>query len=192
MTTTQPAYDSPLAKTRRAQRFLMYLYIVSVIMIFGGLTSAVMVSSAESDWQRFQMPSIFLVNTIVIFISSITLHWAVGAAKRNRMSQVQTGLWITTLLGIAFLFGQILGYQQLVSMGVYLVGNTSGSYLYIITGMHGLHIIGALIASIVLLIKAIRYRLSADKSHGLQNFAIFWHALDFIWIYLFVFLYLLY
>ena len=171
-----------------ALRFLMWTYIVSMVMIFAGLTSAYLVRKGEGNWLEFSLPRIFTWTTALLVLSSGTIHWAYRSAQHDRWGQLNIALWLTTFLGVAFLTGQILGWQELVAMDVYLVGNPSGSFLYILTGMHAVHIVGALIAVFAMSIRAIQYKISSQAMVGLQLTVIFWHALDFLWLYLFVFL----
>ncbi len=171
-------------------RFLMYLYIGTVIMIFAALTSAYLVRQAEGNWRVFEMPAVFYFSTVVIAVSSVTMHRAVMAARKNEMGMLKAMLWITSLLGILFLVSQFIGYQDLVANGVYLVGNPSESFFYVITGVHALHLVGAMIALFIMVIKALMLRIHAENYLGLELTAIFWHALDLLWIYLFLFLWL--
>jgi cytochrome c oxidase subunit 3 len=171
-------------------RFLMYLYIGTVIMIFAALTSAYLVRQAEGNWRVFEMPAVFYFSTVVIAVSSVTMHRAVVAARKNEIGMLKAMLWITSLLGILFLVSQFIGYQELVASGVYLVGNPSESFFYVITGVHALHLVGAMIALLIMVIRALMLRIHAENYLGLELTAIFWHALDLLWIYLFLFLWL--
>lgn len=196
--------DTPLTQTDKTnpegsrngrmepKRLVMWLYVVSMTMMFAGLTSAVLVSMADNQakglWKEFQLPRTFIVSTIIIILSSLTLHWAYLSAKREKFSRLTTALWITVLLGVAFLTSQFVAFAELVSMNVYLVGSVSGSFVYVLTALHGVHIVAGVITLIVMLIKAIRYKIRSNKTLGLEMSMIFWHALGVLWIYLYVFL----
>jgi cytochrome c oxidase subunit 3 len=175
-------------KQAGAVRLVMYLYLAATFMAFAGLTSAYIVTKAEGKMQTFTLTPIFYVNTLVLLMSSVTLHLAYLNAKQNKVSRLQGWLFATALLAVAFVFGQVIAWQKLVAQGVYLVGNASGGFLYILTGLHGLHVVAGIVALSVMLISAIRLRISNDNLQGLQLFATFWHTMDFLWIYLFVFL----
>lgn len=175
-------------KQLKAGRMLLYLYIISVVMIFAGLTSAYLVRKAEGNWRYYELPFAFVVSTVFILASSLTHHIALSSAKRDAYSRVTIFLLLTLLLGISFAISQYVGWQQLVSMKVFLVGNPSESFLYIITGMHLLHMLGAMGVLIWATIRSFRYYFNANNTYGLELSAYFWHFLDFLWVYLIIFL----
>lgn len=173
---------------RGAARLVLWIYIASMGMMFAGLTSAFIVKKAEGPWRAVELPSMFYVSTALLLLSSATIHLALTRAKANKISATQVLLGGTLAIGIAFLFSQILGFSQLVSQNVYLVGNPGESFVYVLTGLHGLHILAALIILIVVLVQAVRLRIGADHTFGLSQAVTFWHALDVLWLYLFLFL----
>jgi len=175
-------------KRLKAGKMLMYLYIISVMMIFAGLTSAYIVRRAEGNWRYFELPIAFYLSTFVILLSSFTLHLAWTAAKKNEFSKISLYLIITLVLGICFAFSQFIGWQQLVQIKVHLVGNPSESFLYILTGMHLLHMLGAIGFLIWVTIQSFKYYFHKDNLFSLDLCAKFWHFLDFLWLYLFFFL----
>ena len=185
------------------KKFLMWLYIVSMVMIFAGLTSAMIVSMKDNikndSWRTIDIPATFLVSTVVAVLSSVTLYWAQRGAKKNNFGVLKGGLWITLLLGIVFLTTQYLGFAELYERGVYFVDNqakigrtpvynASGSFFMVLTGMHALHIFAGIIVMIVMLIKALTYQINAERSLGLHLAGIFWHSLGVLWVYLYIFL----
>ena len=123
------------------KKFAMWLFIVSVIMIFASMTSAYIVRRAEGNWLYFDLPTLFWVNTCVILISSITMHWAYLSAKRDKLESVKIATVITTILGVSFLVGQFMAWVDLVDHRIHWVGNPSGSFVYVLSGLHGLHIV---------------------------------------------------
>jgi cytochrome c oxidase subunit 3 len=183
---------------------MMWIYLVSMTMMFAGLTSALIVGRADhldnASWRNFDLPTAFHFTTFIVLASSATMHAAYMAAKRNRFPALRLFLWITTALGFVFLIGQWTGFRQLYASGVYFVDNTellgtrfqvnnvSGSFLFVITGLHALHVVGALIAALVMMIRAIGYKINAQNMTGLKITAIFWHALGVLWLYLYFFL----
>jgi cytochrome c oxidase subunit 3 len=187
----------PFYKVIHPKRMLMWLYLISTLMAFAGLTSAVVVSYGDhamrGTWASYNLPDIFQITTVLVVLSSITMHWAFIAARRDNYTQVNIGLIITIGLGILFLVGQYLGFQSLIEKGIYLVQqpddpSPSGSFIYVLTGLHGLHLIAALIVLTIMVIKAILYQIHSKNTLGLELATTFWHALGFLWVYLFVFL----
>lgn len=170
------------------QKFAMWLFIVSVFMLFAGLTSAYIVRQAEGDWYVFQLPSMFTYSTVALLASSLTMHWAYISAKKDNVSTVRIGILLTSILGIAFLIMQFLGYAEMVDMNVYFVGNPSGSFVYVIAGVHAVHIISAVIFVVVMLIHAFRYEVHSRKMLSIEMCATYWHFLDALWVFLFIFM----
>ena len=173
---------------------LMWVAMVSMIMAFAGLTSAYIVRHAEGHWLVFDMPSWFFISTAVIIASSITMFWATRSAKKDLQSGITAGVGITLGLGVVFVFCQFQAYNELVSHGIFMTGsnsNVSGSFLYIISGLHLAHITGGILALLVTFINALRGMYSSQKMLGLEICSMFWHFLDVLWIYLFMFLYLI-
>ncbi|MDQ2656420.1 MAG: cytochrome c oxidase subunit 3, partial [Bacteroidota bacterium] len=130
------------------KKFALWLFIVSVCMLFGGWTSAYIVKRGEPGWTSFELPGEFWVNTGIMILSSITMIWAQRAARRDNLEQSKLALGLTTLLGIAFLIGQWLAWGKMVAMNHYFAGggsNSSSSFIYVLTGFHGLHIISGIV-----------------------------------------------
>ncbi len=182
------------------KRLMMYIYLISTMMIFAGLTSAVMVSRADfvnkpGGWADFyDLPQAFTWTTILVVLSSTTIQWGFWSARRDKLRQNQIAIGLTLIMGIGFLVGQFYGFVELVEKGVYLVGtkNPSGSFLYVITLMHGLHLFAALIALITVMVQSFRKKIHSDNILGFELSVTFWHALGFLWVYLFLFLRVLY
>jgi len=169
-------------------RFALWLFIVSVTMIFASLTSAYIVKKSDGQWLLFEIPEIFWISTGILLASSLTMHLAVNAAKRNNISSVRILLGVTTVLGALFLLSQFFGWQDMVSQGVYFVGNPAGSFMYVFTGVHGVHLISGIIFLIIVLISALRYKVHSRSLRRIKLCATYWHFLDGLWLYLFVFL----
>jgi cytochrome c oxidase subunit 3 len=170
------------------KKFAMWLFIVSIVMIFAALTSAYIVRQAEGNWVLFELPALFWVTTVVILTSSITMHWAYLSAKNDNLEMVKLATSITTVLGIAFLVGQLMAWGQLVENSVYLVGNPSGSFVYVLSGLHGLHIVAGVVFLLVLLAATFKYNVHSRSMTTMEMCATFWHFLDGLWLYLFIFL----
>ncbi len=177
---------------RKAAKPLMYIGIVSIVMLFAGLTSAYVVRAYNGNWLVFHLPSISIVSTAIIILSSLTMLMAQRAIKKDNLKATQFGLFLTLALGIAFFFTQIAGWQELTEQGIYFVGkyaNASGSFLYLIAAVHLAHMLGGLIALSVSLTKALLKKYSSSDYLGIELTAIYWHFLDLLWVYLFLFLY---
>lgn len=174
--------------TMNPKKFGMWLFMVTVFMVFAALSSAYIVRRAEGNWTFFELPTLFWVNTIVILISSATLHWAYLSAKRDNLESVKIAMIITTILGVGFMVGQYFAWTELVTNSIHLVGNPSGSFVYIISGLHGLHVLGGVIYLLILL-DATRKGLVHSKSlNGIEMCATYWHFLGGLWLYLLLFL----
>lgn len=185
-------------------KFLMWVLVVSIIMVFAGLTSAMMVSMkdnvANNSWKTFSMPLTFTWSTIAIVLSSIALYWSQMAAKKNNYAHVNYGLWGALLLGFVFITSQCIGFSDLYDMGVRFidnsaktgdkveVNNASGSFFMVLTGMHGLHVLAGIIVLAVMMVKALKYRINSENNLNINLTGIFWHSLGMIWVYLFIFL----
>lgn len=170
------------------KKFAMWLFIGSVVMLFASLTSAYIVRQAEGNWLYFELPSILTVSTIVILLSSVTMQVAYWAAKRDRLEMVKILVTVTSVLGLTFLILQFEGWKALVANQVYLVGNPSGSFLYVITGLHGLHLISAIVFLLIVLVSTYRYRVHSKSLTQIEMCTTYWHFLGGLWLYLFVFL----
>jgi len=177
-------------KRRKVAKPLMWVGMVSIIMLFAGLTSAVIVRKGDGKWLHFELPDMFLWSTVIIVFSSITLLITNLAAKKNNVSSVKLGISGTLILGILFVFTQLEGYQQLVDIGVYFTGaeqNASGSYLYLISAVHLAHLAGGIIALLVVFFNAFKERYNSKNLLGLQVFSTYWHFLGAMWLYLYLF-----
>lgn len=180
------------AARRKAAKPMLYIGIISMIMLFAGLTSAYVVRADNGNWLVFQLPPIAMISTAIIIMSSITLFMAQKAIKANNHNLTVIGLALTLGLGLAFFYTQISGWKQLTAQGIYFFGkysNASGSFLYLIALVHLAHMVGGLMALLVTLIKSLRRKYSSADYLGIELTSIYWHFLDLLWVYLFLFLY---
>lgn len=177
-------------KTRTAKPML-WVGIVSMIMLFAGMTSAYIVRQAEGNWLYFDLPNTFYWSTAVIIISSITMGIAQVGVNRENWRVTAYGLLATLVLGLVFTVLQLKAWSELVDMGVYFAGresNPAGSFLYAISGLHLLHLAGGILALTFTTIKAFLKKYSAEDNVGIGVAATYWHFLDILWIYLLLFL----
>ncbi len=173
----------------KAKKTLLWVALVSIIMMFAGLTSAYIVRMAEGNWQDFALPQMFYFSTAIILISSVTMNLAMSAAKNDNFAKVKLYVWVTFILGVTFVIFQFAGWKDLISQNIYFSGgNASGSYLYVLSGLHLAHVLGGLLALLVAGVRSLYNIYHSKKMLGLQLCSIYWHFLDFLWIYLFLFL----
>jgi cytochrome c oxidase subunit 3 len=177
---------------RKTAKPLLYVGIVSIVMLFAGLTSAYVVRADNGNWLVFQLPGITILSTAIIVSSSLSLWLAQWAIKRDKFRLTSLALFVTLVLGISFFFTQYEGWKQLTAQGIYFIGkysNASGSFLYLIALVHLAHMLGGILALLVSFTKSLLKRYSSADYLGLELTAIYWHFLDLLWVYLFLFLY---
>ncbi|WP_020569419.1 cytochrome c oxidase subunit 3 [Neolewinella persica] len=172
------------------KKLALWVGLVSLIMMFTALTSAYVVRRAAGNWLEFDIPSIFYWNTLVIVVSSLTLHAAYSAFKREAAFAYKSLLSLTFVLGIAFVILQYLGWEQLAAEGVPLKINPSGDFVYAISGLHAVHVLGGIAVLTVALVVAFVRKLKRTPARQLrlELTLTYWHFVDLLWIYLIVFL----
>ena len=170
------------------KKFILWLFIVSIIMLFAAMTSAYLVRRAEGNWLEYSVPDVFAYSSVVLVLSSLTIHWAYLAAKKDNFRSLRIAITLTFALGMAFLYMQFQGWVQLVEQNVFFVGNPAGSFMYIFTGLHGFHLISGLIVLVFALVAAFRFNVHAKNLNRIEIAATYWHFLDILWLYLFFFL----
>ncbi len=169
-------------------KFGLWLFIAAIIMLFSALTSAYIVRHSAGNWLRFEMPIIFWGNTIILILSSLTIQLSYLRLKKDELSGFKVLFLVSTLLGISFLVGQVIGWGELSKMGVYVSTNPSSSFFYLLTGLHALHLAGGIISLVYVLVKALRGYYSSRNRLGVELCITYWHFLGFLWLYLFVFI----
>lgn len=182
---------SPERKRIHPHKFTLWVGLGSIVMMFAGLTSAYVVKKSQSNWLEFPLPKVFWYSTFVIVASSVTIYLALQAFKARRMVRYKNLLTITVILGILFGALQWIGFQDLKLHGVQLFGigsNPAASFLGIIVGLHVLHVLGGIIALLVLFFRSYRARIRSYNSVPIEIVGTYWHFVDILWIYLFIFL----
>lgn len=169
-------------------KFTLWIGLASIVMMFTGLTSAYIVKRNMANWITFDLPLIFWYSTAVIILSSITIIVSRNYFRQREMIQYRLWLAITLTLGVVFVIMQIIGFSQLWHNGITLTKNVSFSFLYIIVGLHAVHVVGGLIALFVLLLKAYSVKRKNYSPVPIELMSIYWHFVDLLWIYLVVFL----
>ncbi len=178
--------DQPIAM--HPKKFALWLFLVTIVMIFAALTSAYIVRQSEGNWLEYDLPTIFWYTSGIVVVSSIFLQYAYSAAKKDNLGGLRAGISLAVLFGIAFLVGQWYSWVALVDENVFFVGNPSGSFLYVFTGLHAVHLISGVIFLIIVLISTYRYKVHSQSMDTLEMATTFWHFLAALWLYLFMFL----
>jgi len=181
-------------KIGRAKKTMLWFAMISMTMTFAGLTSAYVVSSSRPDWLKsYELPPMLLWSTIVIVISSITIHLAKKAIERGAGKQGMVLLVSSLILGLAFVVLQWQGFSYMVSeLGYNFTGPTSNvviSFMYILFSLHLVHLFSGIIVLSIIIYNHYKQRYSNGQTLGLELGVMFWHFLDFLWVYLFLFFY---
>jgi cytochrome c oxidase subunit 3 len=172
------------------QKFALWLGMASIIMMFIAFTSAYIVKQAAGNWLEFRLPQVFFINTGVIILSSICLEYAYRFYVNGNAALYRGLLLASLILGIGFVALQYIGWNELFSIGIDLKGNPSGSFLYLITGVHAAHVLGGIAAIVVAIIHAftLKYKVTEIRKNRFQLVVQYWHFVDLLWVYLFLFL----
>jgi cytochrome c oxidase subunit III len=169
-------------------KFTLWVGIASILMMFAGLTSAYIVKRNQANWFSFEIPLIFWYSTAVVLFSSVTMWQALKKFKAREMVAYKNLLCATFVLGVLFVAMQIFGFVQLTNSGLTLQKNVSISFLYIIVGLHALHVVGGIIALLVIFIKAFSSKIRNYNTIPVEVMSTYWHFVDALWIYLLIFL----
>ena len=172
-------------------KFTLWVAMGSIIMMFAGLTSAYIVRSNQGNWFIFELPVVFWYSTFVILLSSLTMHLSYKSFKAREMRRYRMLITLTAVLGVIFAVLQFVGFNQLNGHGVKLLGpgsNPSASFLAVITGLHVLHVLGGVVALLFIFFRAYSSRSKNYNVVPVEMAATYWHFVDILWIYLFIFL----
>lgn len=169
-------------------KFTLWVGIGSLLMMFAGLTSAYIVKRNQAGWQTFDLPRLFWYSTVAIIISSITIYLAEKAFKQREMAKYRKLLSATVILGVLFIVVQFFGFRQLNIQGLGLGKKGSVDFLYVIVGLHAAHVLGGLIALIILFAKAFSKKTRNYNSVPVELVSTYWHFVDILWVYLLIFL----
>jgi cytochrome c oxidase subunit III len=171
-------------------KFAVWVACGSITMMFASLTSAYVVRQAAGNWLEFTLPEVFKISTLVILLSSITLHASFNAFKKEKEALYKGLLVLTYLLAILFFVFQYMGWTALADAGVPFTINPSGDFIYVITWFHAAHVIGGLAALTVALIHAfgLKFKPTPKRKIRFELTLTYWHFVDFLWVYLFIFL----
>lgn len=169
-------------------KFTLWIAIGSIIMMFAGLTSAYIVKGSLPGWSTVEMPKIFFYSTGVMLLSSFTVQFALKSFKERKMNLYRRLLTLTAALGILFIVLQVMGFEQLTASGVFLSGSTgAGQFLYVIFGLHAVHVLGGAVALLVMFFKAFSRKFRNYNAVPVEVISTYWHFVDVLWLYLFIF-----
>jgi cytochrome c oxidase subunit 3 len=179
-------------------KFALWTGMASMAMFFAALTSALLIKKGDFRvWQDFPIPTIFLYNTFVIVAVSITMQLSLVSYRKAKFALFRGLMLVSFILACVFLALQLVGWHVLKQMGLPLAGNLAGSFIYLITSMHAIHIIGGLVVTLIFLIYAFRARkdpiyelrdiINPKRQLNLELLVTYWHFIDFVWVYLYIF-----
>ena len=181
--------DNPI--NSRTKKMMLWFGMISMAMTFAGLTSAYVVSSTRADWlENFTLPKVFTYSTLIIFLSSFTFYMAKKALRQNQINQFKMRLWATLALSLIFVYLQFQGFNEIIDSGYYFTGAESSittSFLYVLILLHLAHLTAGIIVLLIVLFQLNKGAYSPEKSLGMELAVLFWHFLDFLWLYLFCF-----
>ena len=168
-------------------KFTLWVALGSIIMMFAGLTSAYVVKRDQPGWTTFSIPKAFWYSTAVILVSSLTIQMALKAFKDREMLRYRNLLTATAILGILFVLLQWAGFKQIWNTGITFKGSGGGQFLYITAGLHAVHVLGGILALLVMFVKAFASKVRSYNSVPVELISTYWHFVDLLWIYLLIF-----
>ncbi len=180
-------------RSDRSYKLLLLFAMLSMTMMFAGLTSAFVVSKSRADWlKNFEMPSSFLISTIIIITCSVTFYLAQKAIKKDNRNTTTQMLIATLVLSILFIIFQFKGFGQLIEMGYFFTGSKSNittTFLYVVALLHLAHLFGGIISLLIIIYNHFKQKYNSSQTLGIELGAMYWHFLDLLWVYLFLFLF---
>ena len=185
--------DNNKSKVDRSKKMMLWFCMISLTMSFLGITSGYIVSKERADWLTdFQIPEAFYISLFIILLSSITFYFAKKYVISQQKKQGMIFLIITFLLGIIFIILQFKGFSEIISSGYFFTGSESTittSFIYLVVLLHLTHMLAALISVLVVIYNHYKQRYTIGNTVGIEIAATFWHFVDVLWIYLFLFFY---
>lgn len=171
------------------KKFALIVACGSLMMMFAAFTSAYIVRQAAGNWLEFRLPNVFFVSTIILLASSLTLHGSYLSFKKGKEGAYRWLMVLSFVLGMGFVASQYMGWQALVDIGVELTTNPSGSFVYVISGVHVAHVLGGIGALLVALLHAftLPYKVTPKRKLRFEMTLIYWHFVDLLWVYLLLF-----
>lgn len=169
-------------------KFTLWVGIGSIVMMFAGLTSAYIVKRNQAAWVSYDLPVLFWWSTAVIVLSSGTIHLALKSFRERMMKRYRLLMVATMVLGVLFMTVQYFGFKDFWQSGMTLQANVAYSFLYVIVGLHALHVLGGVLALVVMSLKAYSRKERNYSAVPVELISTYWHFVDVLWIYLLIFL----
>ncbi len=189
--------NNPFTKRREPFKFLLWLGITGSVLIFTVLIAIYMLRKTAPNWVNVPLPSLFLISTAAILVSSLTLHYANKSFHSDQFLRYRVLMGSTLGLGILFIILQLFGWQQLISGGVSMSNNPSAGFIYVISGLHILHILGGVLALGWAVVESLKnytyidafvYSVNPPNQLKIKLISLYWHFVDVLWLILFAFL----
>jgi cytochrome c oxidase subunit 3 len=183
--------DSLIIKNNRAKKMMLWFGMISMSMTFAGLTSAYVVSSSRSDWiKQIDLPFAFTISTFLLLLSSATFYLALKNIKNSLIKRAQSLLFTTLILALTFIYFQFQGFGEIIKQGYYFTGAESSittSYLYVLVLLHLAHLSAGIIVVLYVIYNTFNKKYLEGNTVGFELAVTFWHFLDILWLYLFLF-----
>ncbi|MXQ14287.1 cytochrome c oxidase subunit 3 [Microvirga makkahensis] len=173
-----PTRSNPPAVARTGLR----VFLAVVGSLFALFISAYAIRMQMPDWRDVPLPNVLWLNTGMLVLSSIALHEAGKSARRGEEEVLKLGLLAAGATALAFLSGQILAWRQLTADGYLLTSNSANAFFYVLTGAHGLHVIGGLVALGRTIARTWRGVPPERLRVSVGLCATYWHFLLFVWL----------
>ena len=163
----------------------LWVFLAVATSLFALLISAYHMRMMEADWTRLPLPKVLWLNTAVLILSSLAMHWTLAAARRGQIDGVRTGLIAAGIFAFSFLAGQLWAWQQMDASGYFLTANPAYSFFYLLTAVHGLHLLGGLWVWGRTTVKVLRGAEVAKVRLSVELCTLYWHYLLLVWLVLF-------
>jgi len=173
----------------RAYRTGLWMGLAAIVMLFAAFTSALVVRKGMStDWVSTTLPPVIYLNTLILLASSLTLERSRRSLRVGLKRRFVRWLYVTVILGVAFVACQLIAWRELALRGIYLATNPSSSFLYLLTAAHGVHLLGGIVALFCLVFRARRIVTAPSRPVSVDLTTIYWHFMDALWVYILVLL----
>ena len=174
-------------KKIHTHKFTLWVALRSIIMMFAGLTSAYVVKRDQPGWTTFFIPRAFWYSTPAIVISSLTIQMALKAFKDREMLRYRNLMTLTAVLGMLFILLQWIGFRTIWASGINFHGSGGGQFLYVIAGLHAVHVLGGIIPLLIMVGKSYASKIRSYNSVPVEIMSTYWHFVDLLWLYLLIF-----
>jgi cytochrome c oxidase subunit III len=182
-----PVTVNDQTKKIHPHKFTLWIGMGSILMMFAGLTSAYIVKKDSPGWTSFEVPRTFWYSTLVILVSSVTVQLALVRFKTREMKRYRNLMGATVLLGCLFVVLQWISFMHIWASGVTFRGSGAGQFFFVIAGLHALHVLGGIVVLIVRFLKGYSRKIRTYNAIPVEIAATYWHFVDALWLYLFIF-----